>query len=72
MDIGFGVGNLCKAPWSLSPSVFNYHYSPLFPERGYFVKFLRNREYIEYRNVGLALPQGIVLPPDPAPAQGSH
>jgi hypothetical protein len=27
------------------------HYSPLFPERGDFVKFLRNRDYIEYRNL---------------------
>ncbi len=40
-----------------------FHYSPLFPERGDFVKFLRNREYIQYRNVAESppFPVGIAL-----------
>jgi hypothetical protein len=51
------MGNLCKALQADDPYS---HYSPLFPEREDFVKFLRNRDYIQYRNVAESLP----FPPD--------
>jgi hypothetical protein len=47
------MGNLCKALQVDDP--YSY-YSPLFPERGDFVKFLRNRDYIQYRNLAESRP----------------
>jgi hypothetical protein len=57
MDIGFGMGDLCRILQMADPY---FYYSPLFPERGDFVKFLRNREYIQYLNVAQYPPKGIL------------
>jgi hypothetical protein len=66
MDIGFGMGNLCRTLQTTDPYS---HYSPLFPEREDFVKFLRNREYIQYRNVAESLPLPTDIPLGQALAQ---
>ncbi len=47
------MGNLCRI---LSVADPYFYYSPLFPERGDFVKFLRNQDYIQYRNVAESPP----------------